>query len=220
MPHAPRVVVAGEDRLTVELLTVALDRLERFDVVSGAPGDDLPADVDVGVVADGAPAAWRQIRERGVPVVVAVGERPVAVEDEIALLLRGADAVIALDDDSTEVAERISLVAGGGSSLEADRLRVLLELVREGRQPWQGLAEPLTVREGEILRSIDRGESVKQTARSLGISPKTVENLQSRLFRKLGVRNRAQAVLRAYELGIIETAVETAVEAEDAGEDG
>jgi hypothetical protein len=44
---------------------------------------------------------------------------------------------------------------------------------------------------------------VKQTARALGISAKTVENLQSRLFRKLDVRNRAQAVSRAHALGML-----------------
>ena len=203
MPHAPRVVITGDDQLAVDLLTVALDRSDRVEVVA-----DEPDDVDVGVVADSAPSAWRELRERGVPVVAVVTERPVPVEDEIALLLRGADAVITLDDDSAEVAERIAVVAGGGSALDPARLRALLELVREGRQPWQGLTEPLTVREDEILRSIDRGESVKQTARALGISPKTVENLQSRLFRKLGVRNRAQAVHRAHELGLVEVAVD------------
>lgn len=56
----------------------------------------------------------------------------------------------------------------------------------------------LTPREQAILASIGQGESVKQTARHLGITAKTVENLQSRLFRKLGVRNRAQAVAAAH----------------------
>jgi DNA-binding CsgD family transcriptional regulator len=44
---------------------------------------------------------------------------------------------------------------------------------------------------------------VKQTAVALGIAHKTVENLQGRLFAKLGVRNRAQAVLRAHTLGLL-----------------
>ena len=61
----------------------------------------------------------------------------------------------------------------------------------------------LTPREREILASIDRGDSVRQTARSLGIAVKTVENLQGRLFRKLGVRNRAQAVAAAHNRGLL-----------------
>jgi DNA-binding CsgD family transcriptional regulator len=45
---------------------------------------------------------------------------------------------------------------------------------------------------------------VKQTARTLGIAMKTVENLQSRMFRKLGARNRAHAVTIAHRLGLLD----------------
>jgi DNA-binding NarL/FixJ family response regulator len=65
------------------------------------------------------------------------------------------------------------------------------------------LAPEVSMREHQILESIDRGLSVKQTALALGVSPKTVENLQSRLFGKLGARNRAQAVYRAHQLGLL-----------------
>ncbi|MFI5896142.1 LuxR family transcriptional regulator [Actinoplanes sp. NPDC051513] len=68
-------------------------------------------------------------------------------------------------------------------------------------------AEPLpelTVREADILRSIARGDTVRQTARSLGIAEKTVENTQARLFRKLGARNRAGALATAHALGLLE----------------
>jgi two-component system nitrate/nitrite response regulator NarL len=79
-----------------------------------------------------------------------------------------------------------------------------------GRRRESGPMDALTRRELDILLSIDRGETVKQTARSLGISAKTVENLQSRLFRKLSVRNRAQAVSRAHALGLLVVATERA----------
>jgi DNA-binding CsgD family transcriptional regulator len=65
----------------------------------------------------------------------------------------------------------------------------------------------LTPREAAILASVERGESVKQTARTLGIAMKTVENLQSRMFRKLGARNRAHAVTIAHRLGLLEGSV-------------
>jgi DNA-binding CsgD family transcriptional regulator len=44
---------------------------------------------------------------------------------------------------------------------------------------------------------------VKQTAHTLGISVKTVESLQGRMFRKLGIRNRTQALVVAYGLGLV-----------------
>jgi DNA-binding NarL/FixJ family response regulator len=62
----------------------------------------------------------------------------------------------------------------------------------------------LTSREKDILRSIAVGHTVRQTARSLGIAVKTVENIQARLLRKLDAKNRASALASAYELGLIE----------------
>jgi DNA-binding NarL/FixJ family response regulator len=61
----------------------------------------------------------------------------------------------------------------------------------------------LTARESDILQSVARGDSIRQTARALGISPKTVENTQTRLFRKLGVRNRAEAFALVDALGML-----------------
>jgi DNA-binding NarL/FixJ family response regulator len=71
----------------------------------------------------------------------------------------------------------------------------------EGRQRWE-LA--LTPREKEILTSINRGHATKQTALLLGISVRTVENLQGNLFRKLRVHNRAAALAAAHDLGLLD----------------
>src|SRR4029077_10378356 len=48
-----------------------------------------------------------------------------------------------------------------------------------------------------------QGYSIRQTAQALGIAPKTVENIQTRLFRKLGVRNRSGALAVADALGLL-----------------
>lgn len=65
----------------------------------------------------------------------------------------------------------------------------------------------LTAREYDILGSIARGHTIRQTARTLGIAVKTVENTQARLFRKLGVRNRMETLSTADALGLIDRAV-------------
>ena len=72
---------------------------------------------------------------------------------------------------------------------------------RTGRRAG-GLPE-LTSRESDILRSLASGHSIRQTARALGIAPKTVENVQTRLFRKLGVRNRSGALTVADAFGLL-----------------
>ena len=68
-------------------------------------------------------------------------------------------------------------------------------------QRWQ---LKLTPREHEILNAIAQGESAKQIARRLGISVRTVENLQGNLFRKLRVHRKAAAVIVAHDLGLLE----------------
>jgi DNA-binding NarL/FixJ family response regulator len=61
----------------------------------------------------------------------------------------------------------------------------------------------LTAREHDILTSIGRSLTIRQTARRLGIAVKTVENTQVHLFRKLGVHSRAEALAAAHTLGLL-----------------
>jgi DNA-binding NarL/FixJ family response regulator len=62
----------------------------------------------------------------------------------------------------------------------------------------------LTSREIEILEIVGVGLTVKQVASRLGLSPRTVEAHLAKLYRKLGVRNRVQALSRAASLGLVE----------------
>jgi two-component system, NarL family, nitrate/nitrite response regulator NarL len=85
-------------------------------------------------------------------------------------------------------------------------MRPLIGAVRaRWDQRESGAADPpeLTARESDILRFGAQGYSIRQTARLLGIAPKTVENIQTRLFRKLGVRNRSGAVAVANTFGLL-----------------
>lgn len=200
-----RVAVVGGERLTGELLALALRRHGLFEA-SWHEGEELPEEVDeavVAVVVDPPPTLLRAVVERGARAVAVVTEPSISTDDEVGLLLGGADAVVPAGIGGEEVAARVEVVGEGGAVCPPRQLRVLLERARQ-RGPRVTSSADLTPREQQILRSIDRGESVKQTARSLGISPKTVENLQSRLFSKLDVRNRAQAVSHAHGLGLLE----------------
>jgi DNA-binding NarL/FixJ family response regulator len=142
----------------------------------------------------------------------------VSLNDEIGLVLSGADAVIRADTATDEVVRRLQVVDRGGALVAPGPLRTLLDRVRQ-RGARVTSIDDLTPREQQILKSIDRGESVKQTARVLGISPKTVENLQSRLFSKLDVRNRAQAVSHAHGLGLLDDVRQGADEDDEMGDE-
>jgi DNA-binding NarL/FixJ family response regulator len=142
---------------------------------------------------------WETARGLNLPIVLALRERPDDAE-VVEAVLAGADAVVHADTAPTTVVRALKEVGHGGSILTPVQARTISQLVRSSA------ARPKVVlsrREAEIVASIAGGKAVKQTARDLGISAKTVENLQGRLFRKLGVRNRAQAVVRAHSLGLL-----------------
>ncbi len=82
----------------------------------------------------------------------------------------------------------------------------VMELGRFARQAREGseMAASLTRRELEILELISEGLTMRQVATRLGISPRTVETHVAKLYRKLSVRTRVQAVARAASLGLID----------------
>jgi DNA-binding NarL/FixJ family response regulator len=128
---------------------------------------------------------------------------------------------------SHDVSERLAVVGAmarkaGGLVATADAGACLLPAVAATAQgmlvvsrryatalmtwaPAPSAAVPrLTARERDILDAIARGQTIRQAARSLGIATKTVENIQTILFRKLGARNRRDALTIADGWGLIE----------------
>jgi DNA-binding NarL/FixJ family response regulator len=80
------------------------------------------------------------------------------------------------------------------------------ELGRFARQARQGaeVGGALTPREREVLDLLAEGLTMRQIGRRLGISARTVETHVAKIYRKLSVRSRVQAVSRAASLGLIE----------------
>ncbi|WP_262380430.1 LuxR C-terminal-related transcriptional regulator [Nonomuraea sp. PA05] len=113
---------------------------------------------------------------------------PCTVTDAVA---RGAYAVLWLGDVPGHLCAVLDLVA-------AEYL-----VVGAGMVQRFGPAPRLTEREAEVLASIARGDTIKLTARLLGIAGKTVESTRARLFVKLGARNRSEALTNAYRAGLL-----------------
>jgi DNA-binding NarL/FixJ family response regulator len=196
----PAVLVLGADGLARELVT---GTLREQGIALYAEGECPPEDVTatVGLLVYPTSEHWSAASAHKVPLVLFLLERPTD-EGVVDAVLRGAEAVVTAHDEPEDLVAALVAVAAGGTVLSAGQVRWIAEVAR-GRQRELLPVDALTRRELDILLSIDRGETVKQTARALGISAKTVENLQSRLFRKLAVRNRAQAVSRAHSLGLL-----------------
>jgi two-component system, NarL family, nitrate/nitrite response regulator NarL len=160
------------------------------------------AEGSVAVLVDAQEPHWQAVHDLAVPVVL-VSREELADGEVVEAVLRGADAIVNIDAGPEELLEVVGRVAAGGTILEPEHVRSVADAARARTMPPQVAEVRLTPREREILDSIGRGELVKQTARTLGISVKTVENLQRRLFRKLGARNRAHAVARAHALSLL-----------------
>ena len=100
-----------------------------------------------------------------------------------------------------------------GSSLELQAFVANLVVAWKSRhQPEEGqqsqprpTAGALSRREGDILKLIAEGLSNKEIARDLAITPETVKSHVKRIFTKLNVERRAQAVSRAQTLGLADT---------------
>jgi two-component system, NarL family, nitrate/nitrite response regulator NarL len=152
------------------------------------------------LLVDPEPADWAPTISLGAPTVVI---RNHEVSEQLAVadaLARSASGLVAQADVAAGLRPILSVAAQG--------LLVMSWGYAETRLKWASTpsdAVPrLTAREGDILSSIACGHSVRQTARALGIASKTVENTQARLFRKLGSRNRMEALTTADSWGLID----------------
>jgi two-component system nitrate/nitrite response regulator NarL len=119
-------------------------------------------------------------------------------------LAQGVVAMLHADHVARQLVPVLHLAVAGYMTMDAGSgLRFTGSLWARGTR-LQPPAPTLTAREHDILRSIGCSHTVRQTARTLGIAAKTVENAQSNMFRKLGVHNRAAALAAAYSLGLLQ----------------
>jgi HD-GYP domain-containing protein (c-di-GMP phosphodiesterase class II) len=90
--------------------------------------------------------------------------------------------------------------------LDGEAVAAVLAAAGHGVPVRKELVAGLTGREVDVLRLIARGQSTKEIARTLGVSPKTVDNHTQSIYGKLGVKTRGGATLFAIEHGLCGTA--------------
>jgi DNA-binding NarL/FixJ family response regulator len=121
-------------------------------------------------------------------------------------LRAGASGFLLKDVPAEQLADGIRLVANGEALLAPSATRRLIqEFARTSpvrREPPPAMTE-LTPRELEVFRLIARGRSNAEIASELFVGETTVKTHVTRILMKLGVRDRVQAVVLAYESGVI-----------------
>jgi DNA-binding NarL/FixJ family response regulator len=131
------------------------------------------------------------------------------LDDYIVEALRaGASGFITKDVPAEELVRAVKAVAAGDALLSPAVTRQLLDRVAR-RLPAPVAAQPqvldeLTEREREVLGLLARGLSNAEIAAALVVGDATVKTHVSNVLMKLGLRDRVQAVVLAYEIGLVE----------------
>jgi DNA-binding NarL/FixJ family response regulator len=128
-------------------------------------------------------------------------------------LRAGASGFLLKDVTARQLVDGVRVVASGEALLAPTVTRRLLERFAptlpggdEGAPP---ALESLTERELEILTLLASGLSNAELGAKLYLSEPTIKTHLSSIFRKLGVRDRVQAVIAAFDAGLVEPAVRT-----------
>jgi DNA-binding NarL/FixJ family response regulator len=117
----------------------------------------------------------------------------------------GASGFILKDAEPERLVEAVRVIAAGEALLAPTVTRqVIADYVRRRALRPPPALDRLTDREREVLREVATGRTNAEIARVLYISEGTVKTHVARLLDKLGLRDRVQAVVFAYETGLVE----------------
>ena len=123
-------------------------------------------------------------------------------------LRAGASGFLLKDTPPEQLVSAIYVIAQGEALLSPSITRRVISEFVKGRGPKQQAQFPrlqdLTARELEVMKAIARGLSNAEIAKELFVSETTVKTHVARILMKLGLRDRVQAVVLAYEAGVVQ----------------
>jgi DNA-binding NarL/FixJ family response regulator len=125
-------------------------------------------------------------------------------ETILAAVLSGADGYLLKDLDRLNIGEQVAGALAGGAPLSPSIAACVLRYLRSQASPrTEDGAPELSPREYELLQLLARGCRNKQAADALSLSQHTVGEYAKSLYRKLGVSNRGEAMVRAFRSGLL-----------------
>jgi DNA-binding NarL/FixJ family response regulator len=153
---------------------------------------------------DGIEATRRITRADGAPRVIVLTTFDLD-ETVYGALRAGASGFLLKDVRPSELVDAIRVVAGGDALLAPSVTRRLLDrfVATEAVTVRADRLAALTEREREVLALVARAASNAEIAARLVVTEATVKTHVSAILRKLGLRDRVQAVVLAYDLGLV-----------------
>lgn len=121
----------------------------------------------------------------------------------VAAVREGASGYLLKSMPPADIRAAVRAVGGGGLPLAPQLVRRLLQEYADHRVTPDRRLEQLTEREADVLRRIAAGDSNVEIASRLHIGEGTVKTHVAAVLRKLGVRDRTQAAVAAYEMGLV-----------------
>jgi DNA-binding NarL/FixJ family response regulator len=213
-----RVLIADDQRVVREGLTMVLGLMPEVEVVGAAcDGSEavamaaalLPEVVlmDLRMPRCDGVEAIRILRERVPGTKVVVLTTYADDRSVIDALRAGARGYLTKDASGAEIRQAIEQVIGNQAVIDSAVQHHLVDAIaaasEAGGQESPALPAHLTPREAEVLLLIAAGMSNCEIAEHLVVTEGTVKSHISHLFAKIGARDRAQAVVFAYQCGLV-----------------
>jgi len=198
-----KMILEGES--DIEVVGEASDGREAISLARSARPDVVLMDVQMPSM-DGLEATGRIVRDPSIPsriVILTTFER----DDYVFEALRaGASGFLLKNSPPEDLVHAVRVVAAGDALLAPSVTRTVIEgfAQRPTRDIHASELGRLTDRETEILRLLATGKSNAELAAHLFLGEGTVKTHVSSVLTKLGLRDRMQAVIFAYESGLIE----------------
>ncbi|WP_405407353.1 response regulator [Streptomyces decoyicus] len=217
-----RVLIADDQVMVRQGFTVLLNAEPGIEVIGQAvDGLDVVAQVaelapdvvlmDVRMPRLGGIEATRQLTEPAGATVKVLVLTTFDLDEYVYEALRaGASGFLLKDASAAELAQAVRVVAAGDALLAPNiTKRLIAEFSRvtsSPRTPLKDRVGDLTERETEVLALIAQGLSNGEIAERLVVAEQTVKSHVGRILVKLGLRDRTQATVFAYETGLIRPA--------------
>jgi DNA-binding NarL/FixJ family response regulator len=196
-----------DDETDIEVVGEAADGRAAIDAARRLHPDVIVMDIRMPVL-DGVEATRRLVRDRALPDARVLVLTTFDADEYVVEALRaGASGFLLKDVTPSDFVAALRIVAAGDALLAPGVTRRLLDRYADRLPPVsdarQAGLEELTEREVEVLRLVARGLSNREIAARLVLAEPTVKTHVSHVLDKLDLRDRAQAVVVAYELGLV-----------------